>query len=141
MARPAVHNGVTSSNVRDLMSPPDATVGPDTTVAEAATVMGTHRVGSVLVLDEGLLAGIFTERDVVRAVSRDSGAMSEPVAHWMTPGPQTVAPDETTDEALRRMLDGHFRHLPVMEAGRLVGMLSMRDLARLYGDQPHRASD
>ncbi|HEY4027002.1 MAG TPA: CBS domain-containing protein, partial [Candidatus Dormibacteraeota bacterium] len=60
----------------------------------------------------------------------DGSATQQAIVHWMTSGPKTIAPDATIEEALQRMLDGHFRHLPVMEEGRLVGMISMRDISR-----------
>lgn len=116
--------------VAEVMSRQLITVAPSATVAEAATLMGTGRAGSALVLDGGALVGIFTERDIVRALSQDFDAPSHPVSQWMTRDPVTVDPGVTVDEALERMLAGGFRHLPIMEAGTLVGIVSMRDLSR-----------
>ena len=105
------------------------TVEPTTTVAEAATVMGGKHVGSALVMDGDTLEGIFTERDIVRALGEHFDAAGHPVSHWMTRRPATIGPDATAEEALDRMLSGGFRHLPVLEGERVVGMLSLRDVA------------
>ena len=116
--------------VRDVMTTELITVEPSTSVAAAVTIMGMQRVGAVLAIENGRLEGIFTERDLVRALSYDIGAASEQVAHWMTRNPITVGPDTSVERALEVMLTGHFRHLPVMEGERLVGVVSIRDLSR-----------
>lgn len=116
--------------IHEVMTRQLVTVEPPTSVAAAVTVMGMHRVGAVLVMEEGRLEGIFTERDVVRALSYDIGASTQPVSNWMTKDPVTVDPQASVDEALELMLARHFRHLPVMEAGNLVGVVSIRDLSR-----------
>ncbi len=117
--------------IREVMSTDLVTVEPSITVMEAARVMSVARVGSALVLEAGALAGIFTERDILRALERhsDAGRVSR-VAKWMTRGPVTIGPDTSVEEALDRMLEGGFRHLPVMERQTLVGVVSMRDLAK-----------
>ena len=112
------------------MSTQLVTVEPSTSVAAAVTVMGMRRVGAVLVLENDRLEGIFTERDLVRALSHDISASSQPAAQWMTRDPVTVGPEESVERALEIMLDGHFRHLPVVEDERLVGVVSIRDLSR-----------
>jgi CBS domain-containing protein len=98
--------------------------------------MAQRRVGSALVMEAGQLVGIFTERDIVKALSQDVSAIQQAIGHWMTGGPLTIAPDATVDDALQLMVDGEFRHLPVVDGERLVGMVSMRDIsgARLRGD-------
>jgi CBS domain-containing protein len=105
------------------------TVEPSDTVGEAVAVMAQHRIGSVLVMDGDRLLGIFTERDTVRALSLSHDAPRHQIVSWMTPDPKTVAPDEDGETALRFMLDNGFRHLPVVENGKVVGIVSMRDLA------------
>lgn len=117
-------------NVRDAMTPVVLTAPASTTIAEAASLMAQRRVGSALVVEGEHVLGIFTERDIVKALSQDGMASQQPIGHWMTRDPQCISPETSLEEALQRMLDGHFRHLPVMEAGRLVGMLSMRDVSR-----------
>lgn len=118
------------TTVAEVMSRELVTIAPGTTVAEAATVMGGHGVGSALVMDGDDLVGIFTERDIVRALGADFDAPRHPVDGWMTRAPVTVAPTATVRLALDRMLEGGFRHLPVLDGGRLVGVVSMRDLSR-----------
>lgn len=116
--------------VSEIMSDPACRVEPQSTLAEAATLMGERRVGSALVLEADRLVGIVTERDIVRALSQSFDAPTRPVIEWMTKDPRTVSPDADTREALGIMVEGGFRHLPVTEGDRVVGVLSMRDLAR-----------
>jgi CBS domain-containing protein len=122
--------GTQMAAIREVMTEKLVTVEPSTSVAAAVTVMGIQGVGAVLVMEEGRLDGIFTERDLVRALSNDIGASSQPVAQWMTRNPVTVGPEASVEDALEMMLSGHFRHLPVMEGERLVGVVSIRDLSR-----------
>ena len=116
--------------VRDVMRAELVTVAPSTTVIDAARKMFARGVGSALVVDAEAMQGIFTERDILRSLAgvADSGRGS-PVSRWMTPRPVTIAPEATVGQALDVMLNGGFRHLPVMDGQRLVGIVSMRDLA------------
>lgn len=116
--------------IRDVMTTQLISVEPSTSVAAGVTVMGMQGVGAVLVMEKGRLEGIFTERDLVRALSHDIGASSEPVAQWMTRNPVTVGPETSVERALEIMLAGNFRHLPVTEGERVVGVVSIRDLSR-----------
>jgi CBS domain-containing protein len=120
-----------TTTVRDVMSADLVTVEPSTMMTEAAAAMSSARVGSVLVLEEGALVGIFTERDILglRAVPCQPGPGVARV-EGDDPKPSDDRPDATVGEAMDRMLDGGFRHLPVMDGGTLVGIVSMRDLAR-----------
>ncbi len=108
------------------------TVFPRASVAEAAAIMSARHVGSAIVLDdeEGVLVGIFTERDILRALGSDFDAAAHTVAEWMTKDPATIEADATVSEALDRMLEEGFRHLPVLDTGDLVGIVSLRDLSR-----------
>jgi len=115
--------------IRDVMKTHLHTVEPSDTVGEAVAVMAQHRVGSVLVMEAGRLLGIFTERDTVRALSLSHDAPRHDIVSWMTHDPKTVDPEVDTEDALRTMLDSGFRHLPVVEDGKVIGMVSMRDLA------------
>ena len=121
------------TTVRDVMTTDLVTVDPSVNVTEAARAMSTGRAGSVLVLEGGSLVGIFTERDILRALAHqsdaDAGRVSS-VANWMARDPVTIGPDATVGEAMDRMLSGGFRHLPVIDGDSLVGVVSMRDLAR-----------
>ena len=115
--------------VADVMTPGVLSIVPSTTVAEAATTMGERRIGSALVMEDDQLLGIFTERDIVRALGQDFGAAERPVSEWMTPDPVTVPPDTPAADALRTMLEGGFRHLPVTEGDQIAGIVSIRDLS------------
>lgn len=106
------------------------TVTPTSTIAEAATVMGAHQVGSALVMDGGTPVGIFTERDALRALATDFDAPRHPVSQWMSRDPVTIPADTEVGAARRLMLERGFRHLPVVEGGRVVGIVSLRDLSR-----------
>jgi CBS domain-containing protein len=116
--------------VGEIMTGSVFSIEPTMTVAEAATVMGERKIGSALVMDGDNLAGIFTERDIVRALGEHFDAAGHPVSEWMTADPMTVPPDTPTKEALQTMLERGFRHLPVAEGDRVVGIVSMRDLTR-----------
>ena len=112
------------------MSTDLVTVAPAATVAEAATVMGTGQVGSAMVMDGGTLVGIFTERDVLRAVGSEFDAGASRRIGFMTADPHTARADEDTHDALAAMLAFGFRHLPVVEGAAVIGVVSMRDLTR-----------
>jgi CBS domain-containing protein len=116
------------SSVGEIMSTGLFAIEPATTVAEAATVMGERRIGSALVMESDRLVGIFTERDIVRALGEHFDAAGHSVSEWMTPDPVTVSPSTAAEDALKLMLDGNFRHLPVEDGGRISGIVSMRDL-------------
>ncbi len=117
------------ATVREVMSTALYSVSPSTTVGEAVALMATHRIGSTMVMEGTRLVGIFTERDTVRAISQSHDAPSHEVASWMTRDPKTVDPDVEAETALRIMLDHGFRHLPVVQDGEVIGMVSIRDLA------------
>jgi CBS domain-containing protein len=118
------------ATVREIMHAELVTAPENATVAEAATIMGERHVGSTLVMEDDQLIGIFTERDIVRALSQDFDAPGQQISHWMTREPQTISPDASVDEAMTTMLAGGFRHLPIREGKRVIGMVSMRDLSR-----------
>jgi CBS domain-containing protein len=112
---------------RDHMSRDLLTVESSLPLAEVAARMVERSVGAVLVLDGKRLAGILTERDVLRAVAR--GIRDDAVVRdWMTTDPETIEPHETTEHAATLMMHGGFRHLPVTEGDAVVGILSIRDL-------------
>jgi len=118
------------ATVGEIMSKELITVDPLATVAEAATVMGEHHAGSALVMDGDTLHGIFTERDIVRALGEHFDAAGHPVSNWMTRDPVTITAEADVHDALDRMLTGGFRHLPVLDGDRVVGLVSMRDLSK-----------
>jgi CBS domain-containing protein len=109
------------------------TIGSDATLGEAAARMAERGVGAVVVLEGDAIAAILTERDVMKAVAAGEDG-SAPVTEWMTRHPDTIEPDDTTDHAASLMIHGGFRHLPVVEGGNVVGMVSIRDLMKVALD-------
>jgi CBS domain-containing protein len=102
-------------------------IAPGQTVAEAVEAMRGHSVGCVLVCEGDQVRGIFTERDLLRRVLAVGKPLSSPVSECMTPDPVVVHRKESIASAVRRMVEGGYRHLPVVdEAGRLVGMVSIK---------------
>ena len=99
----------------------------ETTVSAATKLMARKKVSAVMVVDDGRLVGIFTERDAVyRVMAKERDARTTRLAEVMTPDPITVAPDESFGYAMLMMYEHGFRHAPVTEAGRLVGIVSAR---------------
>jgi CBS domain-containing protein len=118
------------ANVGDLMTREVLTVEPSDTIGEAAEKMIEHGVGAVVVSDFGSIIGILTERDILRAVAHRTHSAEARVRQWMTPDVVTVPSSMEGDEAAKIMLERNFRHLPVVDEGRSVGIVSLRDLAR-----------
>jgi CBS domain-containing protein len=106
------------------------TVEPSDTIGEAAEKMIDAGVGAVVVSDFGSIIGILTERDILRAVAHRTHSAEARVRQWMTPDVVTIASSMEADEAAKLMLEHNFRHLPVVDEGRSVGIVSLRDLAR-----------
>jgi CBS domain-containing protein len=116
------------SKLKDLMHPSVVTTGPDATVAEAAAGMVRARVGSVVVLEGSFLAGILTERDVLRAAASGEDLSASPVSAWMSRDPQYATPETSAEDAAQMMLLNGFRHLPVLDGRVVCGVVSIRDL-------------
>jgi CBS domain-containing protein len=106
------------------------TVDAGAPIVAVAQRMADRNVGAVLVLEDGRLAGIMTERDLMRAVGRGipDGAV---VGECMTADPETIAPDDTIEHAAVLMIHGGYRHLPVVDGDDVVGVLSIRDLLQV----------
>jgi CBS domain-containing protein len=101
---------------------------PDTSVSAAAELMAKRKVSAVLVVDEERLVGIFTERDAVyRVIARGRDARTTRLAEVMTPDPDTVTPEESFGYAMLMMHERGFRHAPVIENNRPVGIVSARN--------------
>jgi CBS domain-containing protein len=108
------------------------------TAAEAVQEMNRHKVGAVLIMDGGRLAGIFTERDVLsRVVVAGLDPKTTPMERVMTREPITVASTTTIEEVMALFTNKRFRHLPVVDGGRLVGLISIGDILRWMVDM-HR---
>ena|SRR5947209_3136601 len=114
----------------DVMTRDILAVERDVRLPEAAARMVARSVGAAIILEGERLVGILTERDVLRAVASGRDAEST-VEEWMTRHPETIEPADSTDHAAALMIHGGFRHLPVVEDDRVVGIVSIRDLVRI----------
>ncbi|QEL14699.1 PP2C family protein-serine/threonine phosphatase [Limnoglobus roseus] len=116
--------------VRQVMQPEPIVVAPDCPVRDVLRVMNRNRIGAVLVVrNETKLVGIFTERDLLkRVITAIPGWRDYPVSDWMTADPYTINGDVGWDEAVGMMTKFRVRHLPVLQGGKLVGLISSRAL-------------
>ncbi|HEX9066702.1 MAG TPA: CBS domain-containing protein [Streptosporangiaceae bacterium] len=114
--------------IRDLMSRDVVTAAPDCTVADAAAKMVRASVGSVVVLQGSFLAGILTERDVLRAAASGQDLSVSRISDWMTHDPHATTPDSSAEDAAQLMFLNGFRHLPVAQDHQVCGVISLRDL-------------
>jgi CBS domain-containing protein len=111
-------------------------VSPRDTVRQAARLMRDKKIAAVLVMDLERLVGIMTERDMtVRVVAAGLDPDATPVREIMTTDPDTLAPSDTASDAIRMMKSRNYRHLPVVEHGHVVGMVSVRDLYAVYNGE------
>jgi CBS domain-containing protein len=108
------------------------TISPSATVAEAAGVLSARRIGCLVVSSDGKRAeGILSERDIVREIGRTGGAcLTQKVDSLMTRNLVTCGRGDSADQVLQKMTDGRFRHLPVVEGGVLVGLISIGDVVK-----------
>lgn len=118
--------------VREVMTEATVTDSPSDTLRSAAERMWRNQTGSLLVMDDGRLAGIITERDVLRAVALGADLATCTVDEAMTTEVYTVPPDMELREAAREMAARWIRHLPVVQAGQVLGMVSMRDVTGVF---------
>lgn len=113
------------------------TIEPGASLADAAKLLAERRIGAVLILGaDRRLVGIMSERDIVQALAaRGAAALDEPVSQTMTRSVETCNENETIGSIMERMTNGKFRHVPVVEQGRLVGIVSIGDVVK------HRLQD
>jgi len=106
-------------------------VAPDDSVLHAIEIMATRHVGALLVMNQGTLLGIISERDYARKVIlKNRSSHDTPVGDIMSSPAQTVGPADTVHHCMELMTEGRFRHLPVVEGGNVIGMLSIGDLVK-----------
>jgi CBS domain-containing protein len=106
-------------------------ITPDTSVLEALQLMTDKQVGALLVLDGEKIAGIISERDFVHGVAeKERCIVNTTVIEYMTPKVITVSPDQTIEDCMQLMTKEHFRHLPVLENGKLIGVISIGDIVK-----------
>jgi CBS domain-containing protein len=118
------------ATLSDLMTSDVLTVAPEDTIGEAAQKMVDREVSSAAVSDYGRLIGILTERDLTRAVAGRTHSSEARVREWMTADPVTLPASASPKEAAEIMLERRFRHIPVVEGDRAIGIVSIRDVAR-----------
>jgi CBS domain-containing protein len=118
----------------DVMRTDYIEVAPEDTLGEVAQKMVDAKTGAVVVKDFGRLIGILSERDMLKAMAGRVHTSESRVREWMTPDPICVTPDTPLEEAAQIMLDNEFRHLPVLEDGRVIGVASLRRV--VAGMQP-----
>ena len=114
--------------VRELIGGEVIWVAPEATIRAAAAKMKTNGVGSAAVEVDGLLEGILTERDVLHAVADDVDLDKARVDEWMTAYPDSFDPDMSVPEAADWMLASGYRHIPVVDGSRVLGMISIKDV-------------
>jgi CBS domain-containing protein len=124
-----------AQSVREIMSSNPTTVGPDASVVEAARSMASEDVGSLPVVEGDRLVGVLTDRDIaVRVVAEGKDPSSTSVADVASKDPVTVEPGQDLDGALNEMARSQVRRLPVVDGGRLVGIVAQADVARELSD-------
>jgi CBS domain-containing protein len=110
------------------------TTQPHRTLGEVVSLLAEKGVGAVVVADASMsVLGILSERDVVRVIAQHgASALNDPVSRYMTPKVVTVTRDETIDHVMETMTEGRFRHVPVVEDGRLIGIISIGDVVKRH---------
>ncbi|HXQ62202.1 MAG TPA: citrate/2-methylcitrate synthase [Acidimicrobiales bacterium] len=124
------------TTVRDLMSTPPLVCGREMSLAEAAQRMRDVESGSIIVVDDDKAIGILTERDLMRSAAARLDPVGERVGLWMTANPDTLGPEEEAGAAWSSLSHHHYRHLPVVDDGALVGVVSIRDLFAIASLRP-----
>ncbi|WP_246265606.1 CBS domain-containing protein [Aromatoleum diolicum] len=132
----------TTVTVRQILEQKGAVthaVSPDVSVLDALSVMARHDIGSVLVTQNDRLAGIFTERDYARKlVLKGLNSKEATVGDVMTPNVCTITPSQTLDEVMNIMTENRFRHLPVVDHGKIVGIVTIGDVVKAVIDQQEK---
>jgi CBS domain-containing protein len=112
------------------------TIRPDATVRELVALLAQHNIGAAVVSSDGTTVdGIVSERDVVRRLNGNEGALADTVSQIMTSEVQTAEPSSSLDDVRALMTEGRFRHLPVCDGDQLVGVVSIGDVVKAYIDQ------
>ena len=124
-----------AQSVREIMTSNPVTVRPDASVVEAARSMSSEDVGSLPVVEGDRLVGVVTDRDIaLRVVAEGKDPSATTAGEIASKDPVTVGPDEDLDDALGEMARNQVRRIPVVEDGRLVGIVAQADVAREAGD-------
>ncbi len=130
-------DGPRTRTVSDVMGAPPVLATPSELLAEVSARMRDRRVGSVVVVDSDTRPiGILTERDILRFAASGGASAETKVSEWMTEDPETVGPDESVVDAFARLSQRPYRHIPVVDRNRVVGVVSTRDLLKLARIEP-----
>ena len=118
------------------------TTGPEVSLADVAALLSEKRIGAVVVVDGANLLGILSERDIVRGLARHGAdALQKLASDCMTSRVVTCRPEDTINEVMQKMTTGRFRHLPVMENGRLAGIVSIGDIVKRRIEEVEREAE
>jgi CBS domain-containing protein len=111
------------------------TIHPDQTVKHAVTLLSKNNIGALVVVDNTTVVGILSERDIVRRLAQDEHVVNLNVRDLMTAKVVTGTPNDDLDAVMRTMTDRHFRHLPIVEHGKLEGIVALGDIVKARLDQ------
>jgi CBS domain-containing protein len=127
----SVEGDLLRDRIERLWPKSPSTVSPDTPVREVLKKMVDERIGCVMVVERGQLAGIFSERDALMKLNTDAARFFDrPISQFMTPDPVTLETNDKIAFALQKMNVGGYRHIPILFGGKLVGVISIRDILR-----------
>lgn len=140
LSKPRLSTAVEQSIVKDrigvLFPQRPFTVAPETPVGEVLQLLVDRRMGCALIIEQGALKGVFTERDALFKLNADyADLLSHPISEFMTPNPVVVRTSDTIAFALHKMDLGGYRHLPVMDKDKVAGVISVRDILRYLSDR------
>ncbi len=105
-------------------------ISPDKTIIDALKLMADKDIGAVLVMDGNKLQGIFTERDYARRGTLQGNPVTTPIKDVMTRQVYYISPDQSAEACMAQMIDKHFRHLPVVKEGKVIGIVSIYDVVK-----------
>ncbi|RAH98719.1 inosine-5-monophosphate dehydrogenase [Acuticoccus sediminis] len=118
------------------------TMSPDATLVEVAQELSRRKIGALLIMDGDRLAGILSERDIVRQIARaGAAALSAPASSVMTQTVQTATMDDLIEDVMTRMTNSRFRHMPVVHEGKVAGLISIGDVVKRRIEQAVRERD
>lgn len=134
---------MTVKAILDLKGRDVVMIAPEQTLGEAARVLSEHRIGAVVLADtDEVIHGILSERDIVRAIAREgANALDKPISAFMTAQVRVCHEHHTVNEVMRLMTEGRFRHLPVEEGGKLVGIVSIGDVVKRRIEEAEREAE
>jgi CBS domain-containing protein len=133
---------MTVSRIIDDKGRDVVTASPEATLAALAATLAEKRIGAVVVVEKGAIRGIISERDIVRAIAKHGGdALAMHASEWMTTRVTTCAPHDTINDVMQKMTSGRFRHLPVVENGKLAGIVSIGDVVKRRIEDVEREAD